>query len=56
MFLTKPAGALIQIISIPFLLYGLFGFLATGKLKLGIIMIFGLALLYLGGRPARRRP
>lgn len=52
--LTKPAGVLLQIISVPFLLYGLFGFLATGNLKLGAVLCFGLALLYIGGRPARR--
>ena len=50
MAMTKPAGVALQILSIPFLFYGIAGF--SGD-PLGIVLgLIGLLMLWLGGRPA----
>jgi len=57
--LTKPAGCFLQFVSLPLLLAGLYGLamgiVEPGALAWGVpVLIAGLALLYVGGRPARR--
>lgn len=60
MALTKPAGCFLQLVSIPFLLWGLV--LLVNEITehadpvWGVLtLVTGIILLYIGGRPARRR-
>lgn len=58
MYLTKPAGVFLQLMALPFLLWAaVFDLCATPTDLAGAILHggIGLAALYIGGRPSRRR-